>query len=225
MTGNGRKNQPATGQKKIRTDLLKKKIFEGLIEEFSLNGFDKASTNRVAKKLKISKGLLFYYYGTKEAMLYAVLEHTVNLYGDYIGERTGYMPPDIIDRFKAMVRISFDFYFDHPELYTIFANADLGKRGKLFGDIYRKFSGISRSLIAKIFEDASEKDLRIPKEEVLELVTTLIAGYKLKYFGGVDSKKKMDDLITLKPVFIKDLDTLFDMIRNGVYYKYDRKND
>ncbi|KZL90506.1 TetR/AcrR family transcriptional regulator [Clostridium magnum] len=56
----------------------KKRILDACIEEFALNGYDKASTNSIVKKAGISKGLLFHYFGSKKTLFLYVFDYCAN---------------------------------------------------------------------------------------------------------------------------------------------------
>ena len=59
----------------VKVDVEKRdKIINSALKEFSINTFQKASTNTIVEDAGISKGLLFHYFGSKEK-LYKYLEY------------------------------------------------------------------------------------------------------------------------------------------------------
>ena len=55
--------------KELQNAEVKDKIIKGAIEEFAENGYKAASTNSICKKAKVSKGLIYYYFKSKEETL------------------------------------------------------------------------------------------------------------------------------------------------------------
>ncbi len=62
------------------------------MEEFTIGGYENASTNKIVEKAGISKGLLFHYFGNKKGLF-------VYVYNYYLSfERELYMKVDTKER-------------------------------------------------------------------------------------------------------------------------------
>ena len=55
------------------------RIINAAIEEFARYPFEKASTNNIVKKAGISKGLLFHYFDSKQALYEKLIGFVINM--------------------------------------------------------------------------------------------------------------------------------------------------
>ena len=84
-------------------DVRKSEILDGAIVVFAKKGYDRTTISDIAKELKISQGLCYRYFSSKEAIYDAALEK----YADLIAEENRRMADmslsvkDIIDRVTA----------------------------------------------------------------------------------------------------------------------------
>jgi AcrR family transcriptional regulator len=84
-------------------------------EEFAANGLSGARVDAIAERTRTTKGMIYYYFGSKEALYVAVLERA------YSSIRTAedhahitQLPP--IDAARALVEASFDFHWKNPHV-------------------------------------------------------------------------------------------------------------
>lgn len=63
---------------------VKERIINIALEEFAQNGYQSASTNVICKKAKVSKGLLYHYYGSKENLYLSVLRYFIDKFKENI---------------------------------------------------------------------------------------------------------------------------------------------
>ena len=76
----------------------KKRILDAAIEEFAVNGYDKASTNSIVKKADISKGILFHYFESKKNLFLYIFDYCMtNLTDKYYAVKET-EPKDIFER-------------------------------------------------------------------------------------------------------------------------------
>ncbi|MGC4018669.1 MAG: TetR/AcrR family transcriptional regulator [Muricomes sp.] len=57
------------------------RIINAALVEFSVKGYKRASTNVIAEKAQIGKGMLFYYFGSKEELFHFLCEYTIEFAG------------------------------------------------------------------------------------------------------------------------------------------------
>lgn len=60
-------------QQKEKNELSREKILSAAIAEFGKKGYDGGSVNDMCAENKISKGLIYHYFGSKEALFCRVL--------------------------------------------------------------------------------------------------------------------------------------------------------
>lgn len=70
------------------------------MEEFARHGYDAASTNRIAQRAQVAKGLLFRHFGSKEGVLDAALQQACDVVFAWDGKP---LPGDPFERLEAFV--------------------------------------------------------------------------------------------------------------------------
>lgn len=195
------------------------RIINAALEEFAKHGYDQASTNRIVKNAGIGKGMLFYYFKSKEELYYYLinvcLDLIINEYLCFIDETES----DFIERYRQAAQLKIKALAERPYVFhfigAVFLNDDdlpesLQKRLEEFSQLgYQKmYSNINTSL----FRD--DVDL----ERVMKLLHWFMEGYekeivqKLKgeTLSDVDSAPYFEDffayLDTLKICFYKQND-------------------
>lgn len=59
----------------MRRPLGKEKIIKAAVKLFTKNGYHRTSTSDIASAANVSKGLMYNYFDSKEALLLAIMEH------------------------------------------------------------------------------------------------------------------------------------------------------
>jgi AcrR family transcriptional regulator len=93
-------------------------ILRAAIEEFAARGFKGASMDAIAARTQTTRALINYYFGAKEALYLAVLEH---VYAE-IREAEGaldldHLPP--AEAIRRIVEFTFDYYLAHEYFVRI----------------------------------------------------------------------------------------------------------
>lgn len=92
------------------------RIINSALEEFSMNKFEKASTNNVVKKAGISKGLLYHYFKSKKN-LYEYLEvFVIETMINAILKEIDWEESDLLIRIKQIVLIKLKVSVQYPRL-------------------------------------------------------------------------------------------------------------
>ena len=114
MTQN--KSPGKQGQIRIKSQ---EKILAAAQEEFILQGYKGATVQSIADKAGLPKANVLYYFKNKENIYHAVLEQTLNMWDQGIGDiRYEDGPKVAIEKFiAAKVKMS----FDHPSASKIYA--------------------------------------------------------------------------------------------------------
>jgi AcrR family transcriptional regulator len=84
-------------------------------EEFAANGLSGARVDAIAERTRTTKGMIYYYFGSKEALYVAVLERaysSIRSAEDHA--HFAQLPP--VDAAKALVEASFDFHCKNPHV-------------------------------------------------------------------------------------------------------------
>src|SRR5687767_15308338 len=113
---------PARGRYRARNAAMRKpkapeanraSIVAAAIDEFAARGFKGASMDAIAARTHTTRGLINYYFGGKEKIYLAVLEH---VYAEIREAETlldlDHLSPD--DAVRSIVHFTYNYYLEHP---------------------------------------------------------------------------------------------------------------
>jgi AcrR family transcriptional regulator len=113
-------------QPKIKRDPegTRRRILLAAAEEFANGGLFGARVDQIARRAETNERMLYYYFGSKEQLFTAVLEHAFTALTE--AERTldlaGLAPVEAMTRLAHFV---WDYYRDHPEFLRLINNENL----------------------------------------------------------------------------------------------------
>jgi AcrR family transcriptional regulator len=93
-------------------------IKEVALELFARNGFHSTSIGRITREAGISKGLIYNYFESKEALLHAIITDAVEL-GDDLMEKITAGSGDPYEQLKTVVETSFDMVKANPRYWKL----------------------------------------------------------------------------------------------------------
>lgn len=103
-------------------DTRRTAIWEACLTEFSEKGFDRASTNSIAERAGVSKGLVFHYFGSKERLYRELVEQCVADVEAYVLSET----PEGMSFVGTMIRLSevkMQYFKTHPRHFSLLMQA------------------------------------------------------------------------------------------------------
>jgi AcrR family transcriptional regulator len=113
-------------QLKIRRDPegTRRRILLAAAEEFANGGLFGARVDQIARRAETNERMLYYYFGSKEQLFTAVLEHALCALTDAekAFDLSDLAPVEAITRLAHFV---WDYYRDHPELLRLVNNENL----------------------------------------------------------------------------------------------------
>lgn len=93
-------------------------------EEFASGGLFGARVDQIARRAETNERMLYYYFGSKEQLFTAVLEHAFSSLteAERVLDLDGVAPVEAVTRLAHFV---WDYYRDHPELLRLINNENL----------------------------------------------------------------------------------------------------
>ena len=89
-------------------------ILNAALKEFILQGYDKASTNVIAKEAGISKALMFHYISSKQELFFWVYDYFDDLMKREYFERMDYEEKDIFNRLRQSYTLQIGLLEKYP---------------------------------------------------------------------------------------------------------------
>ncbi|MEJ8795748.1 TetR/AcrR family transcriptional regulator [Trinickia caryophylli] len=113
-------------QLKVRRDPegTRRRILLAAAEEFATGGLFGARVDQIARRAETNERMLYYYFGSKEQLFTAVLEHAFGALtaAEKALDLSGIAPVEAITRLAHFV---WDYYRDHPDLLRLINNENL----------------------------------------------------------------------------------------------------
>lgn len=141
--------------RRLRRDpvLTRQEILEAATEEFALHGFYGARTEDIAERTNTSKRMIYYYYGSKEALYAAVLlENYLRI--RKLEADLGLSEMEPVDGLVRLIRATLDHYERNPNLARIVALENLLEQGQVAARIpnFQRLNASAPGTIAELLE-------------------------------------------------------------------------
>ena len=154
----------------------REKIMMVALELFAKNGFHSTSIKKIADKAKVAKGLVNYYFKTKEELLNAVINKAMTQ-GDNLVE-TVMAISDPKERLKFIFDISFKWMNEHFEYSKLLTSLSLQLEQfpSLVQQVHAKYKGMI-PLMEQMLKDIGIEDYKAEAK----MLAALMDGIGLQY--------------------------------------------
>ncbi len=198
-----------------------RRIWDAVLREFAQHGYANASTNRIVQEAGIGKGMLFYYFNSKEELFRRALEYSLDyLQREYVS-KLDYTEPDFITRFVQITELKMRAHLQNPLPFALLANVQINQDARqLFPDLQQRMAELASSELSKLWANVDTSLFRedIPPRQVMNLIRWSMEGYqnevmnqlKDKDLTGLDWQAYVEEfyafLGVLRKVFYKEGD-------------------
>jgi len=194
----------------------KKRIINAALREFAEKDFQQASTNTIVKQARIGKGMLFYYFNSKQDLYLYLIDYSLEI------NRHGYLDlintsePDLIERLKHASKIKWKLLYEHPDVLNFLGTVFLTNSEQISDEIQEKLTELKTYGWLKIYENIDltlfRSDLDVKK--AFQLIKWAIAGYEEEMKYRLYNKKLSS--IDFDPYFEEFFDYL-DVLKVSFY--------
>jgi TetR/AcrR family transcriptional regulator len=174
-------------------------ILQAAVREFSREGVAGARIDAIARRARVNKALLYYYFKDKEALYSAVLDHVFG--GLTAAVNTAFalnVPPR--EKILAYVRAHFDYVAGHP-LYPRIVQGEMmsaGRNGSSQLDriVKQYFRPLASQLSQILTQGMAEGDFRSvdPMQVVPSIISVIVF-----YFINAPAMRSMSGVDPLQP--------------------------
>ena len=188
----------------------KEKIINVALEEFAINGFKATSTNTICKKAKISKGLLYHYYESKEVLYLNVLQHIIDKFKENVTIEIEDKNKKGINYISEHFNRKFKFVRENPLYSKVIENTILDNMEST-KEMIKEFEDYNNTLIYEVIKNV-EINPKFDREKAFELI--VIIGEKLeeKHLKSIDSVDKESAI----EEFRRDHKLMIEMVFEGI---------
>jgi AcrR family transcriptional regulator len=145
-SGNGRLRLAARARDPERT---RARILDAATGEFARYGLGGARVDRIAAAARANKRMLYYYFGDKDALFGAVLEHAYRSIRS-AEQHLNLLDVDPVGGVRRLVEFTWSYYLQHPEFLTLLNSENLNRGRYVKGS--RRVRATNSPLVATLGE-------------------------------------------------------------------------
>lgn len=191
-------------------------IIQASLKEFAEHAFEQASTNRIVQEAGISKGMLFYYFPSKEDLFGYLIEYATDyVYREYL-EQLDEGDRDFISRYAQAARKKMTAHIKNPHVFhflaTVLLNSDQAINRDYAEEIHRFRQLGFEKLYTNIDMSLFRKD--IDSEMIFKLLHWIMEGYQQELMDSLQGKNLY--AIDLEPYW-QDFFSFLDLLKKLFY--------
>lgn len=191
-------------------------ILNAALKEFSLQGYDNASTNVIAKEAGISKALMFHYVSNKQDLFLVVYDFFSDRMKQEYFELMNYDVKDIFDRLRQSYLLQIKLFEKYPwisEFNKLSCTTNSDEVNKELENRTRKHhSNCYPQLFDEIDESKFRKELDV--EKCKQIIFWSNIGFTNQLLDDIRNAKT--DILH-NEIIIKKLDEFFNELRKIFY--------
>jgi AcrR family transcriptional regulator len=142
--------RPSGQRDPVRT---KAAILSAATAEITAKGMNGARVDEIARKAGVNKRMIYHYFGDKDGLYLAVLESAyAKIRHAEIGLKLNDLDPE--EGMRALVRFTWDYFFEQPEFLSLLATENLHrasylKKSKAIRDLHSPLVGMISELLQR----------------------------------------------------------------------------
>ena len=150
---NSRAKRLATGSRRRQPDATRRRILSAATSEFAAKGLAGARVDEIAARARVSKRMLYHYFGHKEALWLAVLEHA------YLHIRSEERELDVsrlspVAGMRRLIEFTVAYVQSHPEFISLLLGENLHRakylrQSRKVRDMHTSLLGVIADLLKR----------------------------------------------------------------------------
>lgn len=191
-------------------------ILNAALKEFSTQGYDKASTNVIAKEAGISKALMFHYVGNKQELFLLVYDYFSDLLKKEYFELMNYDEKDIFNRLHQSYLLQIKLSKKHPWILEFNKLTQTTNCNKINEELENRLRKEHSSCYPELFDEIDESKFR--KELDIEKCKQFIFWSNIGFTNEILDDIRNSASTTLNSeLIVKKLDGYFTELRKVFY--------
>ena len=184
------------------------RILNAAFREFGRKGYEAASTNEMVERAGISKGLLFHYFGNKQALYESLQKFAVSHVMDLLEEGIDWSQSDLFLRVQQITVLKLKAMEKFPHIYEFLKTA---MEDVPVEQIKDQYSGRMGALIERAYRENIDYSLFRPDVDItkaVEMIQWTVEGAAVKLMKG-----KNGDMVQI----MEEFRTYMELLRKLLY--------
>lgn len=194
------------------------RILNAAYDEFISAGFQSASTNRIIKNAEISKGSLFHYFGSKEALYLFMIKRSNARLFKQLEPILHELSPDLIQRLRVFAISYLDLYINEPREFKFLMTLTEAGNRSIVERLMKETMDENQEKMLLIFSGIDTSKLILDLPEVIKVITWVMTGLKEQI---LNQSELIENPIRFKEHFLHEMEFLFRVLKSGVYTEED----
>ncbi len=200
-----------------------RRILSAAYKEFAERGVKLASTNRIVEMAQIGKGMLFYYFKSKEKLFYYLIEEGLHYVQKEFLDRLDENETDLIEKHKQAGQAKLQAYKKNPHVFNFLGTLYLNMEYPVPAKLKNKLIELKESHYQKLFKNIDSSPFRadLAPEKIIKLVQWTMDGYEKELINSLQGQNLVE--IDFDPYW-KDFFEYMDLLKK-VYYKQEEEEE
>lgn len=198
-------------KKESNNEDVKYKIINAAIREFAQYGYKAASTNNICKDAKVSKGLIYYYFKSKEEIYLSAFRYVLDKFKENVAICIDDTQKNGIDYISEYFDTKFKFMRENPLDSKFIVNSILFYNMPRAIELYEEFQSYNNNLIYEVIKNI-DINPKFNREKAFELIIMIGEKLEEKHMRNIENKNS-DDIIQ---DFRKDHRIMIEMVFEGI---------
>lgn len=158
------------------------------MKEFAEHGYEKASTNRIVKEAGIGKGMLFYYFKTKQKLFDYLVDYSIDfVLNEYLG-KIDETERDFIERYKLAGKLKMEIHQRNPYVFSFLGSTLVNKDFKLPEALEKQYLQLRTLGYSKIYSNIDTSLFRddLEVERIYKMIHRFMEGYEKELLQRLD---------------------------------------
>lgn len=191
-------------------------ILNAALREFTLQGYDNASTNVIAKNAGISKALMFHYVSSKQELFFVVYDYFSELLKREYFELMDYSEEDIFERLRKSYLLQIKLSEKYPWILDFGKLSHVTNSSEVNSELEIRTRNDHANCYPKLFDKIDEKRFR--KNLDIEKCKQFIFWSNIGFANQILEDIRNDENISLDSnLIIIKLDEYFDELKKIFY--------
>ncbi|SCJ76013.1 Rut operon repressor [uncultured Eubacterium sp.] len=149
----------------------RRRIMDSALNEFSRKGYGASSINNICAAQGISKGIIYHYFETKDALFLACIEECFRLLTDEINVKMQKTQENLEQGLEEYFAVRMSFFREHPVYQRIFCEGIITPPAHLRAEIQtikQEFDNLNITIIKRLLKPVPLRSA-ITQDEVIEM--------------------------------------------------------
>lgn len=153
-----------------QTQKTRRKIMDSALAEFSVQGYGAASINTICASQEISKGIIYHYFETRDALYLACVEECFQRLTEYIKANFSLADTPLEEQLKSYFTLRTRFFETYPVYQGIFCEVVISPPSQLNTEIQRckrDFDTLNAQILQRLLSSVSLRS-DLSRQDIME---------------------------------------------------------